>query len=85
MTGGTGFIAAWCIVQLLAAGYPVRTTIRSQKRESDVRDVLKAGDATYLDRLSFAITDLYKDEGWKEAVHGCMFVLHVASPFPAGA
>ena len=85
VTGGTGFIAAWCIIQLLAAGYPVRTTIRSQKRENDVRDMLKAGEATNLDSLSFAITDLCKDEGWKEAVHGCTFVLHVASPLPPGA
>jgi dihydroflavonol-4-reductase len=85
VTGGTGFIAVWCIIQLLTAGYPVRTTIRSQKRENDVRDMLKAGEATNLDRLSFTITDLNKDEGWKEAVHGCTFVLHVASPFPPGA
>jgi nucleoside-diphosphate-sugar epimerase len=26
---------------------------------------------------------LNKDEGWKEAVSGCTYVLHVASPFPA--
>jgi nucleoside-diphosphate-sugar epimerase len=83
VTGGTGFIGVWCIIQLLSAGYSVRTTIRSQKRESDVRDMLKTGEATNLDRLSFAITDLNKDEGWKEAVNGCTFVLHVASPFPA--
>lgn len=85
VTGGSGFIAAWCIIQLLALGHPVRTTIRSPKRESDVRDMLKAGEAINLDRLSFAIADLSKDEGWKEAVDGSTFVLHVASPFPPGA
>lgn len=85
VTGGTGFIGIWCIIQLLAAGYSVRTTIRSQAREKNVRDMLKAGETTDLDRLSFAIADLSKDEGWKEAVNGCTFVLHVASPFPPGA
>src|SRR5690606_36921384 len=28
--------------------------------------------------------DLTKDEGWAEAVKGCDYVLHVASPFPPG-
>ena len=27
VTGGTGFIGAHCIVQLLASGYRVRTTV----------------------------------------------------------
>jgi nucleoside-diphosphate-sugar epimerase len=33
--------------------------------------------------LSFIAADLEKDAGWPEAVAGCDFVLHVASPFPA--
>jgi dihydroflavonol-4-reductase len=32
------------------------------------------------DRLSFAEADLEKDAGWAEAVAGCDYVLHVASP-----
>lgn len=35
------------------------------------------------DTLTFAITDLTSDNGWPEAVNGCEYVLHVASPFPA--
>lgn len=26
--------------------------------------------------------DLEKDDGWAEAVKGCTYVLHMASPFP---
>ena len=37
VTGGSGFIAMHCIVQLLAAGYRVRTTVRSLQREPEVR------------------------------------------------
>jgi nucleoside-diphosphate-sugar epimerase len=33
--------------------------------------------------LTFAAADLEKDAGWTEAVAGCEFVLHIASPFPA--
>ena len=45
VTGGSGFIGAHCILQLLKAGYRVRTTVRSSKREADVRAMLKAGGA----------------------------------------
>lgn len=82
VTGGSGFIGAHCIVQLLAAGYQVRTTIRNLKREGDVRAMLKAGGADPGSRLSFFAADLVDDSGWKEAVSGCDFVLHVASPLP---
>jgi nucleoside-diphosphate-sugar epimerase len=85
VTGGSGFVAAHCIIQCLSSGYRVRTTVRSSKREDDVREMLKAGEATNLDRLTFTVADLTKDEGWKEAVEGCTYVLHVASPFPPGA
>lgn len=84
VTGGSGFIAAHCILQLLSAGYRVRTTVRSLKREGDVRAALKAGGAEPAEALSFATADLLSDAGWPEAVAGCDFVLHVASPFPAG-
>jgi nucleoside-diphosphate-sugar epimerase len=82
VTGGSGFIGAHCILQLLNAGYRVRTTVRSLKREAEVRAMLKVGGAEPKEALSFAAADLMSDAGWPEAVAGCDFVLHVASPFP---
>jgi nucleoside-diphosphate-sugar epimerase len=82
VTGGSGFIGAHCILQLLNAGHRVRTTVRSLKREADVRAMLKAGGTEPGDRLSFIAADLQNDAGWSAAVSGCDFVLHVASPFP---
>lgn len=82
VTGGSGFIGSHSILQLLAAGYPVRATVRNLKREADVRSMLKQGGCDAGDRLSFAAADLENDSGWKEAVAGCEYVLHVASPFP---
>jgi nucleoside-diphosphate-sugar epimerase len=84
VTGGSGFIGSYCIMQLLAAGHTVRTTLRSLKREGDVRAMLKQGGTEAGDRLTFLAADLEKDGGWSEAAGGCEFVLHVASPFPAG-
>lgn len=84
VTGGSGFIGSRCIIQLLAEGYRVRTTVRSLNREADVRLILKAGGVDAGNSLSFAAADLLSDAGWNEAVRGCDYVLHVASPFPPG-
>ena len=83
VTGGSGFIASHCIVQLLRAGYEVRTTVRNLKREGDVRAMLKYGGAERADSVRIIAADLENDSGWVDAVAGCEYVLHVASPFPA--
>lgn len=87
VTGGSGFIGVHCILQLLEADYRVRTTVRSLKREPDVRAMLKQGGArpSDQDRLSFIAANLENDAGWPEAVAGCTYVLHVASPIPPHA
>jgi nucleoside-diphosphate-sugar epimerase len=83
VTGGSGFIGAHCILRLLNVGYRVRTTIRSPQREANVRAMLQQGGLAQTDgRLTFTIGDLEKDAGWPEAVAGCDYVLHVASPLP---
>lgn len=85
VTGGSGFIGVHCILRLLNDGYRVRTTVRSLKREPEVRAMLKVGGVKSDSALSFAVADLTSDAGWKEAVAGCDYVLHVASPFPPDA
>jgi nucleoside-diphosphate-sugar epimerase len=82
VTGGSGFIGSHAIVQLLAAGHQVRTTVRDLKREGDVRTMLRNGGAEADSQVSFVATDLTRDAGWTEAVAGCEYVLHVASPLP---
>jgi nucleoside-diphosphate-sugar epimerase len=86
VTGGSGFIAVHSILKLLDAGYRVRTTVRSLTREPEVRAMLQAGGvpAELQQNLSFVSADLLSDASWPQAVAGCRYVLHVASPFPMG-
>jgi dihydroflavonol-4-reductase len=82
VTGGSGFLGGWCIVELLRRGYGVRTTVRDRGREGEVRAAV-GSELDPGDRLAFFVADLGADDGWKQAVAGCAYVLHVASPFPA--
>ncbi|MEV4343072.1 NAD-dependent epimerase/dehydratase family protein [Actinoplanes sp. NPDC049596] len=67
VTGGSGFVGSYVVRRALAAGYRVRTTVRSRP--------LKGVESVRADLLS--------DDGWDSAVAGASYVLHVASPFPA--
>jgi nucleoside-diphosphate-sugar epimerase len=82
VTGGSGFVGAHIILQLLSAGHRVRTTLRSLKRVNLVREMVKAGGVEPGDSLSFFSADLEGDAGWGEAATGCDYVLHIASPIP---
>lgn len=82
VTGGSGYIAGFCIAQLIAQGYRVRTTVRSPGREAAVRQSL-APLVDTREMLAFFTADLEADAGWAAAMQGVDYVLHVASPVPA--
>jgi len=84
VTGGSGFIAGHCILQLLEQDHLVRTTIRSTAKQGVVASVLADAGMVRGDNLSFVAADLMSDQGWAEAVAGVDFVLHVASPVQPG-
>jgi dihydroflavonol-4-reductase len=81
VTGGSGFLGSWCLVELLRRGYRVRATVRDVSREPEVRAMLEP-EVEVGDRLSVHVADLTDDAGWESAIDGCDYVLHVASPFP---
>jgi len=80
VTGGSGYLGAHCVRQLLSQGHQVRATVRTSRREQAVRAMLEPGAD-----VSFAVVDLTDDAGWAKAAAGCDAVLHVASPFPGSA
>ncbi len=67
VTGGSGFLGGWSVVEALRAGYRVRTTVRNSSREPQVRaDIATQLDAG--DRLEVVQADLLSDDGWSQAV-----------------
>lgn len=82
VSGGSGFLGGWCVVELLRRGYRVRTTVRDAAKEPELRARLAPVVAHSDDHLSVHVADLESDEHWERAIEGCDYVLHVASPFP---
>ncbi len=81
VTGGSGFLAGWCIIGLLERGYRVRTTVRNPSRERDVHAAVES-QVPSPQHLTVHQADLTSDDHWDNVIEGCDFVLHVASPFP---
>ena len=81
VTGGSGFLGGWCVIELLQRGYTVRTTVRDLAKEPQVRAAVES-QVDPGGRLTVLAADLMSDEGWPAAIAGCDYVLHVASPFP---
>lgn len=78
VTGGSGFLGSYCVLQLRAAGFAVRATVRSPAKAREAAAMLAAAG-----EVELVQADLMSDAGWDAAMAGCDYVLHVASPFPA--
>jgi dihydroflavonol-4-reductase len=76
VTGGSGFIGSYCVMECLKKGYTVKATLRDMKKEQMCRQSLKkAGiDENLQNKLSFFFADLVHDDGWFEALSGCTYV-----------
>lgn len=80
VTGASGFVGKWTVIELLKSGYEVRGTVRSEAKADQVRAAAaKAQGGDVSDRLEFATCDLLHDEGWSEAMVGVAAVIHVAA------
>ncbi len=79
VTGATGFLGAEVVRQLLAAGYRVRGTTRNVgKCVADGHLGALPGAA---ERLELVEADLVHEGAFDEAIQGCEYVMHTASPY----
>jgi nucleoside-diphosphate-sugar epimerase len=81
VTGVSGFLGGHVALKLLQQGYRVRGTLR---RMSSAPATLSRFQP-FEENMSFVEADLDHDKPWAEAVAGCDYVIHTASPFPSGA
>jgi dihydroflavonol-4-reductase len=81
VTGGSGYLGGWCIVELLRRGYRVRTTVRNASREHEVHAAVDSEVDSH-HNLTVHQADLLSDGHWDHVIEGCDYVLHVASPLP---
>ncbi len=80
VTGATGFVGKWTVIELLKAGYPVRGTLRSMAKAAQVQAaVAEQVGADAVSRLQLVETDLLNDAGWAEAMQGVSAVMHIAA------
>ena len=81
VTGGSGYIAGYCIAELLNDGWSVRSTVRSSAKTKAVRASI-SDIASKAAEIEFVEADLNSDAGWDKAAIGAQYALHVASPVP---
>ena len=79
VTGISGYVGQHVAAELLKNGYLVRGTVRSIAKAQATKAAIEA--VTSVENLEFVEADLLADAGWNEAVTGCNYVIHVASPF----
>jgi len=79
VTGISGYIGRHCAAELLNQGFEVVGTVRSGSKAEATKSAIAA--VAPVGGLTFAEADLLRDKGWDDAMTGCSYVLHVASPF----
>jgi dihydroflavonol-4-reductase len=79
VTGASGFIASHIVADLLSRGYRVRGTVRDASQRDKYGFLFELPGAA--ERLELVSADLNPPRGFDEAVAGCEYVLHTASPY----
>ncbi|MHC5908883.1 NAD-dependent epimerase/dehydratase family protein [Streptomyces sp. S6] len=80
VTGGSGFVAAHLVRELLERGYTVHATVRRLDTAAKVAPLTALG-YQHPGRLRLFEADLLDEGSFDEAARGCRVVFHVASPF----
>ncbi|MCU4176919.1 NAD-dependent epimerase/dehydratase family protein [Carboxylicivirga sp. N1Y90] len=80
VTGGTGYVGAWIVKQLLDKGYTVRLSVRNKNASSKI-EPLRQVALTSKGKLELCEANLLEAGSFDHAAEGCSAIMHVASPF----
>ncbi len=83
VSGGSGYIAMYCIKILISKGYYVVTSVIDKSKIDVVKNAL-INHGVSCDNIDFKILNLLNDKGWDDALKDCEYVLHMASPVIPG-
>ena len=83
VSGGSGYIAMYCIKILISKGYYVVTSVIDKSKINIVKNSLDKHGIS-CENIDFKILNLLNDEGWDDALKDCEYVLHMASPVIPG-
>ncbi|XP_002509938.2 putative anthocyanidin reductase [Ricinus communis] len=78
VTGGSGYVGSWLVKKLLERGYTVHATLRNLEDTSKV-DFLKSLPNADTNLVLFQ-ADIYNNNDFEQAIRGCEFVFHIATP-----
>jgi len=82
ITGISGFLGSQVTAYFLRdGGYTIRGTVRDTKNEKKLAPLRKAFGEDFA-RIELVEADLLKPESLDQAIAGCQYVVHTASPFP---
>jgi nucleoside-diphosphate-sugar epimerase len=79
-TGGTGYVGAWVVKELLGKGYTVRLTVRDKNNKAGYAHVSRIAEQA-AGTLEIWEADLLREGSFDEAAKGADAILHIASPF----
>jgi len=83
VSGGSGYIALHTIILLLRKNYFVVASVKDKYKIEVIKQCLQENNID-ISKIEFYVLDLLYDKGWDDALKGCEYVLHMASPVIPG-
>lgn len=83
VSGGSGYIALHTIILLLRKNYFVVASVKDRNKIEVIKKCLQENNVD-ISKIEFYILDLLCDKAWDDALKGCEYVIHLASPVIPG-
>ena len=80
VTGISGYVGLHAAAELLKKGYSVRGSVRNLSKTAQLTKAIQ-NEVELNGNLEYCELNLLNNDGWKEAMQGCDYVLHIASPY----